>query len=394
MAEPHAAVMGSVGTGVKSNKQLQFATWSGSLGGVKRSLGLCVLLASACGAAAPPPATTPAKLPFSASDAPREKPKPPPPFERFATVQNSGADTCKLSSYELGPADFLAGFPTTMTAGFGPWGGLAAWVGPARDQVSFRTLNQGGSPRGKVERASVPKNFKPRHVVGFEGGYVLIAELYEFSHERWAAIVTDDRGAPLGKMVELELEHRYVQDVSMPDQKSFVIFATRALMVPDDKQDLPGVWLDLTVGSKGALAQKAHELPLGFPLVRVMDQAMAFELGGKPGWFVQRGGEAQGELLLDGKLEKIARSALGPKGVTEEMLQPKGRVEFMLSMDENGSTFGRLADGKLIGQQLSLPKGSTGIADPVVWSGTHWVIPHATQTATASTAALVAIDCK
>lgn len=200
-------------------------------------------------------------------------------------------------------------------------------------------------------------------------------------------------GKPLGPATELELEHRYIHAVSAPHGRSLVILATRALMVPDGQDELPGRWLAVEATADGKLAQKSADLAFVHPMVRVLDAAFALELDGRPAWFIERGGEAQGELVRDAKIERVARDKLGALGVKEESLVPSDGIDWMLDFGDSGSRFHRMASGKELGEPATLPPGIGMMASPQ-WSGIAFVIGHSTQTDAAATAWTVGIDCK
>lgn len=353
-----------------------------------------VVMSMACGATSERAASRPRKISSlpSASASTSPAPAPAPAGPLYATRALAGAEECKVALHQLGPAYFIAGMTTKVVTGFGARGGLAAFSAPDKE-LAVRALDRTGKPRGAIVRIDVPEKFSPRHVVGIEGGFVVIGDLYEFSHMRAAAVATDENGKALGAAVELDLEHRYVSDIAPPRGREIVVLATRALMVPDDKESLRGKWLAIRVAPDGKIEQRASELAMAYPLIRVMDVAYPLELDGKPAWYIRRGGDGGGELIRDGKLERIRDDELAARGIKDADLKPADRVDWVISFDSSGATFERIMDGKGLGKPVQLPPG-IGLTVEPSWSGTAWAFGYSSQTGSSTTARIAMIDCR
>jgi hypothetical protein len=353
-----------------------------------------VVMSTACGAtserAASRSGDRKASAPGSVSASTAVSPAPAPAAPLYATRALAGAEECKVALHELGSAYFIAGMTTDVVTGFGARGGLAAFSAPDKE-LSVRPLDRTGKPRGAIVRIDVPQKFSPRHVVGIEGGFVVIGDLYEFSHMRAAAVATDENGKALGTAVELDLEHRYISDIAPPHGREIVVLATRALMVPDDKDSLRGKWLAIRVAPNGKIEQHASELAMAYPLVRVMDVAYPLELDGRPAWYIRRGGDGGGELIRDGKLERIRDDELAARGIKD--LNPADRVDWAMSFDASGATFERIIDGKGLGKPVQLPPG-IGLTVEPSWTGTSWAFGYSSQAGSATTAHIAMIDCR
>lgn len=346
---------------------------------------------SSCGGGSPKPAH-PAPRASASSVAAREAPVPAAtPFERLPTLAASGAETCRTSKHELGPAYFLSGFPTPVVTGFGPRGGLATWLAPGSTALRFRALSPTAEPRAGTHDVSVPKNFKPRRVVALDRGFLVLGELYAWMDMRWAAIATDAEGRPQGELTELDLHHRYLQDVSPADGRRVVVLAMRALMVPEAEEGLRGRWLEITVGPDGKLTQAPRDLQLAYPLVRALDRVYPFELEGKPAWYISRANGREDELVAGGELERLTPEQAEQRGL---QVVNKDRVELVIELDSEGIRVHRVAGGERVGKPTELPPGNVGLLDSHVWSGRAWVFSSAPQTESASTAQLLVLDCK
>jgi hypothetical protein len=360
---------------------------------------LAAIASAACGSTTPeaasttaepttPPATAAAAA--SASAAPSEPPPKAPP--RFATRDKAGADTCKVALHPLDAAYFIPGMATDVIAGFGARGGLAAFSAPDK-RLGVRALDATGKPRASTITIQVPDKFSPKHVVAFDGGFLVIGDLYEFSHMRAAAVATDESGKPLGSAVELDLEHRYIHDISPANGHEIVILATRALMVPSDKESLPGKWLAIKIGADGKLEQKSADLPMAFPLIRVFDVVFPLELDRKPAWYIRRGGEPTGELVRDAKIQAVAKEDLGKHGIKPEQLESPDEVDWAISFGPQGSVFERMHAGAALGKGVELPPGLSITVQPA-WTGTAWVFGYSSQIEKSATAHLAVVDCR
>lgn len=338
--------------------------------------------------AATPAATAAAAA--SASAAPAEPPPKAPP--RFATRDKAGADTCKVALHPLDAAYFIPDMSTDVIIGFGARGGLAAFRAPDK-RLSVRALDADGKPRASTVAIAVPDKFSPKHVAAFDGGFLVIGDLYEFSHMRAAAVATDESGKPLGPAVELDLEHRYIHDIAPAHGREIVLLATRALMVPKDKESLPGKWLAIKIGADGKLDQKSADLAMAFPLIRVFDVAFPLELDGKPAWYIRRGGEPNGELIRDAKIQPVAKEDLAKNGIKPEDLDAPDEVDWAISFGPRGTLFERMHAGAPLGKAVELPTGLSITAQPA-WTGASWVFGYSSQADKTTTAHLAVVDCR
>jgi hypothetical protein len=268
---------------------------------------------------------------------------------------------------------------------FGASGGLAVWQADGQT-LGLRPVQLDGTASGPASTARVGDDRAIEHLVPFDGGYVLLLGGHEWKRSRWWALATDAAGHVLGSPKELDLEHRYVQDTQPLGGRSVAVLGTRALMVPDDKESLPGRWDTLTVGADGSIEEKASDLAFKSPLVRLLDNALRADVGGHGGWVIARGGEPDSDVVADGVLTRVPKESVPP-------LAPDA-VDWVLAFDPLQLT--RIAGGAQVGQptRIVLADGQVDVLVHLEWSGSRYVVPYVRESGSHRTAALVTLDCR
>jgi hypothetical protein len=335
-----------------------------------------------CGSAAPKPSPASASAPAAAVSAPVPQS---PPYEPYPTRKNAGAGECRTALHDIGPAAEEG----HVVMGFGPQGGLTAWSAPNRSLV-LRPITASGEQHGEVHLAPMPKSFLPRHVIALDNGFFFIGAGTEWEHSRWYGLATDALGRPLGAAVELDLEHRFVEQVSRAQGRSFTILATRALMVPREKEGTPARWLDITVAPDGKIKAQAEDLD--FSKIESDQTLIPVAQGDKQGWFIARQQEKKGSLVLGGDSRYLSREKLAEQGIAA--VEPQDILRVIVSMSPRGGRFLRAAGNEQIGAEVQIPPGLFVLMDNFVWSGSHWVVGHANPARSPATAYLFAIDCR
>lgn len=334
------------------------------------------LAVAACSAS---PAPVPAKptttlaasspAPASATFAP-----PPPPavltgYTRLGTptLALTSAATCKKNQIGLGPGKRVADLPVRSTVGLDDAGGLAAWEGPSGDLRLQRFAGSGALEGDERAAALTPgphdDRLYPARVVLLAQHAIVVLMGGRFQDDRWYAIVVDRKtGEPLGRMQELELHNKYVQDVVATGPRGFAILGMRALMAPDE--NAPGRLLHVEVSPRdGELTQRATDLAFAEPILRIPDRLTA--LRGPRGviWLIERSDLDDFEVVADEKIQTWSLADVAARGLTS-LMSSDDEVTWIVAPGDGEVTLTRVQGSEMVGEPTRLADpGSLGHVD-------------------------------
>jgi hypothetical protein len=360
------------------------------------------LLSASC-SPAPGPSPAPARHTVSSAspsaapseDAGATEPTAAPPWDEFPTIQNAGAESCKIASVlSLGPV-----VEDAPVVAFGRTGGLAAWK-QNEATLALQALSADGALVGSTVTTPLEANLRVARVYALDRVFVVLLRLWDWQkHDvRWWGVVVSARGEPLKGPVDLDMADMDIRVGQAPDGQRIAL-----VLMPADiaarRDSLHGRWQTVTLGAGGTLESKATKVSVDDLVTLGTEAWEPAALAGQRGWVVLRDGIVRPEGLFDGKRVSSAGAVpLRPKdGIVAKVYStavppPRGPGGTIYEALPNPA-LRRTHDGKPAGAVLGLEARGTHASYEVVWSGTHFVYPWRQYGGT-FVAMLSTIDCR